>query len=199
MSNRSETRMDNRRRDNAVEALGDPSDSTQRSDPADSADPFGTAPHNHSRCQSEALITAEKICRDQGARLTPLRRQVLTLVWNAHTPVKAYDLLNQLKPDHPNAAPTTVYRALDFLLELRLIHRLQSLNAFIGCGLAGDRHQGQFLICRVCGGVAELPVSPKNNQPRNNQIENRAQQLGFLIEQETIEITGVCLSCQQSN
>ena len=186
--------MDNRRRDNAVEALGDPSDSTQRSDPAGSADPFGTAPHNHSRCQSEALITAEKICRDQGARLTPLRRQVLTLVWNAHTPVKAYDLLNQLKPAHPNAAPTTIYRALDFLLELRLIHRLQSLNAFIGCGLAGDRHQGQFLICRVCGGVAELPVSQ-----RNNQIDKRAQQLGFLIEQETIEITGVCLSCQHSN
>ena len=191
MRNRTETRIESRPRDGTAEAIGD---RAGPADPNDSADLFGTTPHNHSRCQSEALITAEKICRDQGARLTPLRRQVLTLVWNAHTPVKAYDLLNQLKPAHPNAAPTTIYRALDFLLELRLIHRLQSLNAFIGCGLAGDRHQGQFLICRVCGGVAELPVSQ-----RNNQIDKRAQQLGFLIEQETIEITGVCLSCQHSN
>ncbi|MBL4620796.1 MAG: transcriptional repressor [Immundisolibacteraceae bacterium] len=154
-------------------------------------DPFGTKPHNHNHCRTEALMTAERICADQGARLTPLRRQVLALVWNSHTPVKAYDLLNQLQKDHPNAAPTTVYRALDFLLERRLIHRLQSLNAFIGCGVPGDLHQGQFLICRVCGAVAELPL----NQ-RNEQIDRRADQLGFQIEVETIEITGVCSHCQ---
>lgn len=157
-------------------------------------DPFGSRPHNHSQCQSEALINAERICADQDARLTPIRRQVLTLIWNSHTPVKAYDLLNQLQASQPNAAPTTVYRALDFLLELRLIHRLQSLNAFIGCGVAGDLHHGQFLICRICHAVAELPISQQNNQ-----IDRRAQQLGFQIEVETIEITGICKACQAAS
>ena len=106
-------------------------------------------------------------------------------------PVKAYDLLERLKPDYPSAAPTTVYRALGFLLEQQLIHRLQSVNAFIGCRAAGEAHHGQFLICRHCGAVAELA----DTEPAL-QIGKQADELGFRVENETIEISGTCAQCQ---
>ncbi|MFD0386698.1 transcriptional repressor [Tistrella bauzanensis] len=73
-----------------------------------------------------------------------------------HEPVRAYDVLDRLKDERSGAAPPTVYRALDFLLEQGLVHRIESMNAFVGCGLAGRVHSGQFLICDSCGRVAEL-------------------------------------------
>lgn len=155
-------------------------------------DPFSATAHDHRHCQHLALAAAQQLCTDRGARLTPLRRRVLELVWNSHTPVKAYDLLERLKTDHPTAAPTTVYRALGFLLEHELIHRLQSLNAFIGCDSPGTAHHGQFLICAGCGAVAEIPDSDLQQQ-----IGQRADELEFRIEIETIEISGTCFSCQQ--
>ncbi|RLA06206.1 MAG: transcriptional repressor [Gammaproteobacteria bacterium] len=156
-------------------------------------DPFGSSPHDHQQCQHRALVAAQQLCSNRGVRLTLLRRQVLELIWNSHTPVKAYHLLELLKQKHPNAAPTTVYRALSFLLDHELIHRLQSLNAFIGCGLPGTAHHGQFLICRVCGAAAELP-----DTDLRERIGRRADELGFRIEIETVEISGTCANCQQA-
>ncbi len=103
------------------------------------------------------LQEAEAACLRRGAKLTPLRRQVLELILEAEAPVGAYALLDRLKADRPGAAPPTVYRALDFLLEHGLVHKVERLNAFIGCAEAGHGqahdhgHPHQFLICRRCG------------------------------------------------
>src|SRR3546814_13619005 len=96
--------------------------------------PLACTPHDHDHCVSHALAEADSLCARQGVRLTALRKRVLELVWQSHKPLGAYDILAQLtEQDGRRAAPPTVYRALDFLLENGLVHRIASLNAFIGC------------------------------------------------------------------
>lgn len=153
---------------------------------------FAPERHDHRRCVNAALRKADATCSASGLRLTPLRRRVLELVWGSHTPVKAYDLLATLGKERDQAAPPTVYRALDFLLEAGLVHRLASLNAFVGCGEPGPGHTGQFLICTSCGKVAELA------EPRLSEtIAASAARLGFEVRHETIEIEGLCGECRQ--
>jgi Fur family zinc uptake transcriptional regulator len=149
--------------------------------------------HNHDICVSQALATAEKLCRERGLRFTALRRQVLCLVWDSHKPVGAYDILDRLKQDGKKAAPPTVYRALDFLIEADLVHRLDSLNAFVGCPDPSSSHRGQFLICRGCRTVAEL-----DNAKIDSLVQETAADLGFSAEQQMLEIQGLCSACQES-
>jgi len=84
-----------------------------------------------------------------------------------------------------------VYRALDFLLELRLIHRIESLNAFIGCPRPEARHAGQFFICEVCGRAAELADAEVQVA-----IEQGAGRLGFEVAHSTVEVRGRCPVCR---
>lgn len=150
-------------------------------------------PHDHSHCVSQALTAAEHLCQREGVRLTALRKRVLELVWQSHKPLGAYDILETLaREDGRRAAPPTVYRALDFLLEQGLVHRIASLNAFIGCSSPEHRHQGQFLICRQCHVAVELDQSPIHQA-----IADSAAQLGFEVESETVEITGLCKRCRE--
>ena len=94
-------------------------------------------PHAHHHLDhddAQSFVRAvEHASEERGLRLTPLRKEVLELVAAAGKPVKAYDLLDQLRERHGNAAPPTVYRALDFLLEHGFIHKLESINAFVSC------------------------------------------------------------------
>ena len=156
--------------------------------------PFRNQNHDHALCVDDALAQAEANCRRRGVRLTPIRRRVLELIWRRHEPVKAYDLLDSLKSDHRSAAPPTVYRALDFLMEEGLIHRIESLNAYVGCGDPGNPHLGQFLICKHCNAVAEL-----NDPDIRDLLVRKAENLGFEVNWQTIEINGVCPQCRKND
>ncbi len=149
--------------------------------------------HDHQHCIDEALATAEALCAERGRRLTSLRRRVLELVWESHQPVKAYDLLARLQQESASAAPPTVYRALDFLIAERLIHRLASLNAYVGCAHPGHRHTGQFLICRECQAVAEL-----DDAGIERALSERAEAMGFELTTQTIELEGFCPRCRSA-
>jgi Fur family zinc uptake transcriptional regulator len=151
--------------------------------------PFQPAGHRHARCLREALSKAESNCADRGVRLTPLRRRVLELVWKSHEPVKAYDILQTLSAEKKGAAPPTVYRALDFLKGEGFVHRIQSLNAYVGCGEPGHNNT-QFLICYQCGVVAEL-----DDSEIGDLINRKASRLGFKTRHQTIEIQGLCTAC----
>lgn len=152
--------------------------------------PFRDHAHDHASCVDDALAQAELNCARRGVRLTRIRRRVLELIWRRHEPVKAYDLLDQLRDEHRSAAPPTVYRALDFLLAEGLIHRIESLNAYVGCGDPSHPHRGQFLICQRCNAVAEL-----NDSDISNLLGGKARQMGFRVNWQTIEINGICPSC----
>jgi len=148
--------------------------------------------HGHQQCIDDALTTAQKMCDQGQLRLTPLRKRVLELVWQCHQPLGAYDILAQLtSEDGRPAAPPTVYRALDFLLEHGLIHRIASLNAFIGCAYPQQTHQAQFFICRQCKLAQELPHSAIDAA-----IAAEAQKTGFQVEGQIIEVFGLCAPCQ---
>ena len=158
------------------------------------ANPFPAAEHDHGDCIEQALATAEKICRERGLRLTRIRRRVLELVWNSHKPVGAYDILEVLGRDGKRSAPPTVYRALDFLIEADLVHRLDSLNAYVGCAHPHSAHTGQFLICRDCRSVAEL-----DDKEISAVVDRKASELGFSAVRQMLEIQGLCPECRQKN
>jgi Fur family zinc uptake transcriptional regulator len=170
--------------------------------------------HDHRACVEVALATAARLCLERRARLTPLRRRVLELVWRGHAPVGAYDILGRLSAEHGTAeekstaqgtaaeqstakerrptAPPTVYRALEFLLAQGLIHRIESLNAYVGCVHPDGAHGGQFLICTGCGATAEV------HDPRvDAAVARRAEELGFAVARKTIEVEGLCPPCQR--
>jgi Fur family zinc uptake transcriptional regulator len=156
--------------------------------------PLASRPHDHSHCVSHALAEAEGICTQQGLRLTALRKRVLELVWQSHKPLGAYDILAVLsEQDGRRAAPPTVYRALDFLLENGLVHRIASLNAFVGCSHPTHAHQGQFLICRNCHAAIELEQAAISEA-----IVSGAQSVGFVVEGQTVEVVGLCAGCQEA-
>jgi Fur family transcriptional regulator, zinc uptake regulator len=136
------------------------------------------------------LDSAAEACLRQGARLTALRRRVLALILEAEAPLTAYQLLDRLKATHKAAAPPTIYRALDFLLEQRLIHKVERLNAFIPCVETGHRHPVQFLICRACGRVAEI-----EDRSAAKALDHAAQREGFHPQSALVEIEGTCAQC----
>jgi len=150
--------------------------------------------HKHSTCVAEALKVAEFTCGVRGNRLTPVRQSVLKLIWGNHEPVKAYDILQDLQKEQKRASPPTVYRALNFLLQEGLIHKIESMNAYVGCGKPGHSDSGQFLICNDCGDIAEL-YDPKLVA----LIAKNANQIGFEIKNQVIEIKGSCSNCQASH
>jgi Fur family zinc uptake transcriptional regulator len=153
---------------------------------------FPSADHDHRSCVTEALRKAEQYCRDKGLRLTTLRYRVLELVWASHQPVGAYEILEQLTHEGRKAAPPTVYRTLDFLIENSLVHRLSSRNAYVGCNHPGLEHTAQFFICEDCGQVAEI-----NNSGIASVITEDAKDLGFTVGKWTLEISGLCDHCKQ--
>lgn len=157
-----------------------------------STDPsFHGASHAHEQCVSGALAEVEALCRSQGLRLTETRRQVLELVWASHKAVKAYDLMEQLSEDGRHVKPPTVYRALDFLIAHGFVHRVDSLNAFVGCPHPGAAHSAQFLICDGCGEVSEMAAPSIDSA-----VARKAETAGFAISHQIIELHGSCPACQ---
>ena len=154
--------------------------------------PFPAPPHDHAPCRREALHAAEALTRRRGLRLTPLRRAVFEIVLESHRPMGAYDILRKLgtaKGARP-PAPPTVYRALDFLLEAGLVHRIDTLNAYIACFAPGRRHRSHFLLCRSCGCAAEI-----EHGALDAALARAAEAAGFAAERETVEIAGLCPDC----
>jgi len=145
----------------------------------------------HQNCIDQALARAEQICQRHQQRFTAIRRRVLELVWRQHKPVGAYELLEALQQQEGRTAPPTVYRALDFLQQLGLVHRIASLNAFVGCANPGEPHDGQFLICETCRSLTELEVPAITRA-----IEQGAAASGFEARRHTIEIMGLCPGCR---
>ncbi len=143
-----------------------------------------------------SLDRAERICARRGVRLTDIRREVLGLILDAAGPAGAYDLLDRLKATRQRAAPPTVYRALDFLLEHGLIHKLERLSAFVGCvghDRDGDGHAAQFLICRTCKRVTEI-----EDHEVAHALADAAARAGFSVTRATIEAEGQCAMCREA-
>ena len=144
----------------------------------------------HQHCITDALNKGEKICLENGLKFTPIRRKVLELVWESHKPAKAYDILKKLAKDKSALMPPTVYRALDFLLQNGLVHKINTLNAFVGCSHPGRHKQCYFLICTHCDEVTECCTAKLGKA-----IGTSAKDNFFTMESASLEIQGTCKSC----
>ena len=147
--------------------------------------------HDHQQCIDTAMSSAERICREQGLRFTESRKRVLKIIWDSHEAIKAYDILDKLQEVDKSAKPPTAYRALDFLLEHGFIHRIESLNSYIGCPNPDHTHEFQLLICESCGLVKEMDLAIMAKQ-----LQNAAQKNGFAMRHQVIEVHGLCSACQ---
>jgi len=149
-------------------------------------------PHNHSRCVSSALSDAERVCSEKGVTLTPVRKRVLEMVWAGHKPVKAYEIIDNFAGRNKPTKPPTVYRALDFLVENGLVHRIESQNAFIGCPSPDETHAANFFICTRCQVVEEM-----ESADIDKAITRLAKENEFVVRQKTVEIFGLCPACAE--
>jgi len=155
---------------------------------------FHPPDHDHDRCTADALAHAETLCAQRAQRLTPIRRQVLTALLESHMPLGALYFIERAATGGARPAPITIYRALDFLRENGLVHRIESRNAFMAC--VGNHASGDlvvFLLCEHCGEVGEASSSAVADQ-----LKTAARAAGFTPKTPVIEITGVCANCRQT-
>jgi Fur family transcriptional regulator, zinc uptake regulator len=153
---------------------------------------FPAPDHDHERCASAAIAHAEAHCAARAQRLTPMRRQVLEALLASHKPLGAYEIIDRLAND-VRPAPITIYRALDFLRDNGLVHRIESRNAFVACV---HNHIGDdlvvFLICEHCGTVGEAPAGAVAEA-----LKSASRAAGFSPKSPVIEIAGICSHCRE--
>jgi len=140
--------------------------------------------------EAEAFLAqAETLVQNKGQKLTRIRRKVLHLLLESSEPAKAYDLLANLDGEGA-AKPPTIYRALDFLQDMGLAHKIESLNAYVACGHASHPHSAVFLICESCGGAEELHAVDTSKA-----LTKETKAAGFNIRTAVIEARGTCRNC----
>ena len=136
------------------------------------------------------LDAASDACGRSNVQLTELRRTVLGLVLQAERPLTAYQLLDRLKEKRKSAMPPTIYRALEFLIKNKLVHKVESLNAFVPCEAGHHEHAIQFLICNSCGQVMEV-----EDRGIARALDRAARSKGFTPSGTIVEIEGICAAC----
>lgn len=158
-----------------------------------SSDPIAFADHDHHTCIASALDSAERTCQAAGVRLTPVRRRALEVLLESHRALGAYDVLDRLAEDGLGKQPPAAYRALDFLVDHGLAHKIEGLNAYTACTHPGAEHAPIFMICVGCKTVAESCLySP------SELIGQAADRIGFRTTRVVIEAEGLCPDCQAS-
>lgn len=154
--------------------------------------PVGFQEHDHAQCVDTALTSAEAQCKDNGLRLTPVRRKVLEMLLQEHRALGAYAILDRLRQDGYGSQPPVAYRALDFLVENGFAHKIERLNSFVACAHPGATHTPAFMICRRCDAVAEA-----QSTPAKGALGAAARAAGFEIERTVVEAEGICLTCAE--
>ena len=144
----------------------------------------------HQNCVDNALEQAQLVCDENDSRFTSLRKRILELVWARHEPVKAYDLLSELQKEDKSAKPSTIYRTLDFLLDLGLVHKIHRQNAFVGCVNPKEDRPSFFLVCNNCHKVSE-----KHDEEYFKLIKSISKRYQFKLRDTSFEIEGLCNNC----
>ena len=152
--------------------------------------------HNH--CVRDLMNAAEQLCQERGLRLTDQRRAVLEVLCASHVPASAYvilDRLNRVREEKGESmlAPISIYRALDFLLEHGIIHRIESRNAYIACSHCIEGHGDVivFLLCDECGRASEF-----QSEALSGLVDTIAARASFAANAPVLEIRGRCADCK---
>jgi Fur family zinc uptake transcriptional regulator len=134
---------------------------------------------------------AEERCTAAGARLTPARMAAYAALLASNRPLSAYELIAILeKKQERKIAPLTVYRQLDFLIGVGLVHRLETTQSYLPCIHPEHAHESQYLLCSKCGHVDEV-----ESKPLSVLFDKIAGERGFQPENAVVEIKGLCGTC----
>ncbi|MDX2202059.1 MAG: Fur family transcriptional regulator [Hyphomicrobiaceae bacterium] len=152
--------------------------------------PFPAPEHDHGPCLEDALERARRAFEAKGLKLTPLRQSVFEEIAGSHRAVGAYEVLEKLASRGDRLAPISVYRAIDALVEVGLVHRFESRNAFFACHRG---HEGRQLVlaCEACGRVAEVGAPAVFSG-----IDKAAADASFSLRTSVVEVWGLCASCK---
>ncbi len=150
-------------------------------------------PDHSGTSQAQAILAqAEARAREAGLRLTPVRRRTLEILLEAHGALGAYEVLERLAAEGYGTQPPVAYRALNFLVENGLAHRIRRLNAFTACAQPAHEHRAAFLICESCDSVTEARADGMTRA-----LGAAADAVGFVLARSTIEAVGLCRACAQ--
>ncbi len=149
---------------------------------------------NKDRDIEKTLAAARQHCERRGARFTPIREQVLRLVIGYSGVVKAYDVLTDLQTLRGQTAPPTVYRALEFFVDMGILHRTESLNGFLYCADFEHEHLSLILNCNQCGRITELPAQAEMVKLQRFCAEN-----GFALSSAPVVLAGLCQQCEKED
>jgi len=146
--------------------------------------------HSHDNCQKMAMRLANEKCRNNGVRLTPLRRQVLSIILESHIALTAMEILEKSGKDHP----PTIYRTLDFFIDLGIIHHIKCNNSYIACLHCDYQERPILLICSECKNVKERPIK-KADEALSKEVMQWIDD-DFQLTNRVIELVGICRSCR---
>ncbi len=125
----------------------------------------------------------QKLSKNQSVVLDALNGQA--------QPLSAYQILDlETVRAQGLKAPLTIYRALDKLIEFGLVHRIESLNAFVVCDHEPHTEPAAFMICNDCRQTIEV-----GTRSLQRAVSKQAAEQGFTVEQMHIEISGRCEKC----
>ena len=122
-------------------------------------------------------------------KLTRNQTLVLDALAGAGQPLGAYALLEVLR-DNGFKAPLQVYRALDQVIDLKLVLRLESLNAWTVCCKDHHNETPVFAICDDCGSVTQ-----HFHDGLIQNLKTISRRNGFTPDRSVIEIHGQCDNC----
>ena len=142
---------------------------------------------------NDTIHKVEQICKSNKLGLTQIRRQVFEIIIKNNKPIKAYEILDKISNiNNKLSHPPTVYRAIDFLIENGFVHKLNSINSFVGCFHPKAPKECYFLICKKCNIYQECCDDSLKDRISKTAIHNN-----FVISNTTLEIEGHCLDCSQ--
>lgn len=139
----------------------------------------------------ESISRVVEICKENNLVFTEIRQKVFEIIIEHTKPIKAYEILDDLtKILGKSSHPPTVYRAIDFLIENGFIHKLNSINSYVGCFHPKIHKECYFLICKKCNIYQEC--CDKN---LTDNIFKTADKRDFIVSNTTLEIEGHCQGC----
>lgn len=138
----------------------------------------------------QRLKQAESLCQKQHAKLTPLRKALLRILYECAKPQTAYELLRLMREQHPKMEAMSVYRILSFLETHHLVHRLNSCQAYAACNMPEFAHHAQLVVCEKCHHSEEIAMPSLTAS-----IDSVLKETSFCLSAKSIEIFGICQSC----
>ena len=130
-------------------------------------------------------------CKSLDLKFTPLRKDILYILWHAKKPLKAYEILEKLLETKNNSTPPTVYRVLIFFLESGIVHKIESIQSYTLCSAPKKQFSSELLmVCNDCHSVSEI-----YDAAMRLLILKLTDVLSFQLSQDAIELKGSCKSC----